>query len=267
MTKLKTILFTGILPAAAGVWCGALYHPILKNAATGSTASAITTRASKLPPDPNTTTPPLTAPFSATPDPNDGPPESVKDRINTLARTTRVEDLLAELDHLPPGDDRNLAIGLLAEHWFTLDHAATTAWITSLKNDGEKERAYCGLMPAWAQEDSEAASTWLADLPEGSLKQQAGASLATALTHRDPAAALSWGIACRNGGLDQAALESIAGSLGYYDSEEAERIVAISDLLEDQKRALRNAARQNWNRMRAVRGEWDKIRPLETTLP
>lgn len=263
MPKLKTILLTGVLPATAGMLCGSLYDPTLENAVAQSAAPAIATLSSKWPTAPKGTARPLTAPFPTTPATHTGPLENVRDRINTLATSRRVEDLLAELDHLLPGDDRNLAISLLAGYWFALDPAGTTSWIAGLKSDEEKERAYRGLMSPWAQEDSEAASAWVAALPEGSLKQQAGASLARALTHRDPAAALSWGIASRKGGRDQASLESIAGSVGYYDAREAERIVNASDMPEDQKRALRNAAGKTWNAMRALRGEWDKIRPLE----
>ena len=202
-------------------------------------------------------------------------PESVAERIRNLADNRRVEDLRKELEHLPPGADRDLAIGLLAEHWFAFDHAGTIAWIASLKSDMEQELAYVPLIKAWTREDSEGASIWVAGLPKGSLKKQAARSLAYSLMTRDSAASLKWGIASRDNesdlirdnDSDLTFLDSLAGSLGWDDPELAERILTESDLPTEQKRRLRNIAKKDWNRLQSLRGQWDKILPLETTSP
>ena len=265
MTKLKTILLTGILPAAAGVWCGALFtaasddrSPTLPASSTSS--QSIGARPQKKP------VATVTLPPSVSPEPAK-PPESVRERIKNLADNRRVEDLRAELEHLPPGDDRNFAIGLLGTHWFKFDQDATTAWIAGLKNDVEKQKAYGGMVNSWTQEDSESASAWVASLPEGSLKGEVGNSLAIALMWRDPAAALSWTIASRHSPSANSNLASMAGVLAGHDYGQAERILAASDLPEADKRKLRNAAKKDWNALKAARGEWDEILTLEAAPP
>ena len=266
MTKLKTILFTGILPAAAGVWCGAMFTAASDDGspttipASSTSSQNIGARPQKKP------VATVTLPPSVSPEPAK-PPESVRERIKNLADHRRVEDLRAELEHLPPGDDRNFAIGLLGTHWFKFDQDATTAWIAGLKNDVEKQKAYGGMVNSWTQEDSESASAWVASLPEGTLKGEVGNSLAIALMWRDPAAALSWTIASRKSLSANSNLASMAGVLARHDYGQAERILAASDLPEADKRKLRNAAKKDWNQMKAVRGEWDEILTLEATPP
>ena len=202
-------------------------------------------------------------------------PESVAERIRNLADNRRVEDLRKELEHLPPGADRDLAIGLLAEHWFAFDHAGTIAWIASLKSDMEQELAYVPLIKAWTREDSEGASIWVAGLPKGSLKKQAARSLAYSLMTRDSAASLKWGIASRDNesdlirdnDSDLTFLDDSVGSLGWDDPELAERILTESELPAEQKRRLINISKKDWNSWQSIRGQWDKILPLETTSP
>lgn len=232
MPRPKAILLTGILPAAAGILCGWCYSPTPETPAPALASPAVASHAVKPPSTQKIIAPENSIPLLTAPD-DPKPPESVKDRLNKLAIHRRVEDLLAELEHLPPGTDRNLAIGLLAKHWFTFDHAGTNAWIAGLKNDKEKECAYCGLIAPWAQEDSESASIWVAGLPEGSLKQQTGLSLASALILRDPAASLSWALASRNSSFDAEHLDWAAAAVGQHDYDQAESILAASDLSED----------------------------------
>ena len=107
----------------------------------------------------------------------------------------------------------------------------------------------------------------MAELPEGSLKKQAARSLAYSLMTRDSAASLKWGIASRDNDSDLTFLDSLAGSLGWDDPELAERILTESELPTEQKRRLTNIAKKDWNSWQSIRGQWDKILPLETTSP
>jgi len=104
-------------------------------------------------------------------------------------------------------------------------------------------------------------------MQDGPLKWATGSNLAIGLIFRDPAAALSWSIASRHTGQDAANMASMAACLGGNDYEQAESIIAASDLSDPEKHKLLNAAKLDWNRTRAYHGEWDRILPVETSKP
>jgi hypothetical protein len=265
MPQLKSIFFTAILPAAAGVWCGVLFTAHSDDGSPALPASSISITSSG---DRHQKRPVATValPPSFSPEPAQSP-ECVRERIKNLADNRRVEDLRAELEHLPPGEDRNFAIGLLGQHWFSLDHDATTTWIAGLKEGVEKQIAYGGMVNSWTQEDSESASAWVATLPEGAMKAEVGNSLAIALMYRDPAAALSWTLASRHSQSAHSNLATMARGLARHDYAQTQRLLAASVLPEDEIRQLSNTAKKEWNQLKAARGEWDEMLTLEDTPP
>lgn len=265
MPQLKSILFTAVLPAASGVWCGALFTAPSDDGSPTLPASSTSSQSSGASPQkwPEATD---TLPPSFSPEPAKTP-ESVRERIKNLADNRRVEDLRAELEHLPPGEDRNFAIRLLGQHWFSLDHDSTTTWIAGLKDGIEKQIAYGGMVNSWTQEDSESASAWVASLPEGAMKAEVGNSLAIALMYRDPAAALSWTLASSNSQSAHSNVATMARGLARHDYAQTQRLLAASDLPEDEIRQLSNTAKKEWNQLKAARGEWDEMLTLGDTPP
>lgn len=119
MPKPKSILLQGFLPVLAGLVLGHFFNfppwmtpppaassPPSTRPAGGEVSAA----------GPKTSMPPLgSAQASA-----DAPPAN-KDQLLKLIRNFRVEDLLAELSHLPPGEERRMVIKLLALVWFRMD--------------------------------------------------------------------------------------------------------------------------------------------------
>jgi len=138
MPKPKAVLLTVILPAAAGIAAAMLLPdsapPALPGSRTSPTASSQSQPTKALLP------PAMAGPGSTTVPAE--PKPSFRERIVDLCNQFRVEDLLAELPNLPPGDDRNLAIQKLAQRWFELDHAGTLKWNASLSEESEKQEAY-----------------------------------------------------------------------------------------------------------------------------
>lgn len=185
----------------------------------------------------------------------------LKDWLGDLARNRRIEDLLAEIRRMPPGEARGSAMHDLAKQWFGLDQEATLTWIGTLSDGEEKTMACRGLVSGWCPVDSAGVSGWVEALPAGTFKDAMGSCLSYNLSHAfaDRSAALSWAIASRNdkegGSIVRESIESLAGP----DIEGASRVIEASALSDQEKGRLREAARATWNQEQAIRGRWDLI--------
>lgn len=261
MKNPKALLATVVLPAALGLLCASFYPQAQALPATPEPARPITSSATLAPAEPK-------APSQTTPAQSALKlPEDPSERISELARNYRIEDLLEELEQFPPGEERNPAIEKLTKRWFDLDPTGTTAWIAALNDDTEKEAAYAGMVEAWTHHDSAAASAWVAALPDGRLKWKTGLGLAESLGVWDPASSLRWAIASRKAANEDSNFESVTRALAYDNYTEAQRIVNESDLTADEKHRLLRAAKIGQNQKSAIRGEWERILPMEPTAP
>lgn len=190
----------------------------------------------------------------------DAPPAN-KDQLLKLIRNFRVEDLLAELSHLPPGEERRMVIKLLALVWFRMDRPAALAWIATLSDPAEKSQACRGMVEGWGHQDPYAASEWVENLPEGPVKWEAGAGLIQQLDLYDPEAALKWALTCRASSTGEADLKLKAARLGGINYAETARIISASNLPENEKLHFQESARNRWNFKKAFEGEWDQMVP------
>jgi hypothetical protein len=262
MKRLNALLSSIIGPAALGYACASFFsQPQSPRAGSASPARADPLSAHS---SPGALSPSVRA---ATAQPVAKAPESVSDRIARLGRFDRVEDLLAELNTLAPGPDRNQALRALGSSWFRLDHAATRDWIASLPTDAEREIAYSGLVESWTYEDSAEASAWIAALPDGPLRWRAGAALAGNLRQTDVGTSLRWAIASRQDKGAASALDSMAFAFGQLDYEEAQQVVTASDLSADEKNQLLLATKKGWNQWKRYCGEWNDLIKIEPTPP
>ena len=189
--KPKQLLLRGAIPCLAGLLAGQLIpwktHPPATAArpqpaargssdATGTAPGVVAITSESMPP--------------AAQDPPK--PESTKERLKKLATNRRVEDLLVEIQKIPPGAERAEGIGLLAKAWFPLDRSGTMKWIGTLTNPEEQKAAYGNMIQYWCSQDIHASSTFVAALPDGELKNSLGVGLSDALSSREPIASLSW---------------------------------------------------------------------------
>lgn len=265
----KSILRHGLLPAVAGVGCGLIFNKLLSQ------------DSSQIPPDLSRLTPaaakaPLPAgSIRSVPAPPNGPPvpgneavSSKGERLTLLAKNRRVEDLLVEIEKLPPGKDREQGVQLLMKEWFPLDRAAALAWMENLSDREDKAHAAAGMVPSWCKEDSHAASIWVAALPEGAAKRMAGNALADSMGLRDPEASLSWTLASRVA--DEPLEHRITPAVTYLahkDYESAFKQITESNLSDQEKAGMEKKARAAWNLQRVREGKWQEILPMEGTTP
>lgn len=184
------------------------------------------------------------------------------DRLTLLADNRRVEDLLLEVEKLPPGKDRISGIWRLMKEWLPLDRSAAMGWMEQLADSQEKDNAVRGMLESWCKEDSHAASAYVAALPEGPSKRSAGKALSHTLMSRDPAAGLSWSLASREA--DDKVEDDIGykvTALAYGDYPNAVQLVNDSSLSPEEKQQMQETARKAWNRQKVQNGEWDQVIP------
>lgn len=195
-------------------------------------------------------------------------PGKTKEWLQLLGDNYRVEDLLIEVEKLPPGPDRNFGVWQLMKEWLPLDRTAAMEWMGYLADPSEKDAAVRGLLESWSKEDTHAASAYVAALPEGPLKRSAGKVLSHSLSVRDRASALSWSLASRGPGenLIDDVRHKVSGLAGE-DYATTTRLVAESALSEAEKQQMKEIARAAWNLQRVRKGKWDEIIPAEGATP
>ena len=248
-----------LVPASLGVWCGWATPEI-------STAQE-SQRSNEALPSPSQTTPSAPTPPLTTPSASAEKPETQREHIELLGRNRRVEDLLVELEELPPGDDRSLALRVLAEQWFLMDRAAALAWCGTLRDATDRGQATCGMTKGWTREDSHAASAWVAALPADEERARAVDGLVNGIMLSDPSSALSWSIAEWKPGDSLEELKDRATHLAYFDFLEAQRVLESAALAETEKTTLLQAARGAWNEAKVRQGKWAEILPEPPTQP
>lgn len=179
-----------------------------------------------------------------------------------LADNRRVEDLLLEVEKLPPGKDRNSGIWRLMKEWLPLDRSAAMGWMEQLGDAKEKDGAIRGMLESWCKEDSHAASAYAATLPDGPLKRSAGKVLSNSLILRDPASALSWSLASHEAddNVDDDIRYKVT-ALAQGDYQTAVQLVTDSSLPPVEKQRMRETARTAWNLQKVQNGEWDQVIP------
>jgi hypothetical protein len=65
------------------------------------------------------------------------------------------------LNTLPPGAERDAAIGEFVRGTFATDPAAALTWSASIADDGKRARRFAELYPKWLKSDAAAAAVWL----------------------------------------------------------------------------------------------------------
>lgn len=263
----KTALLHGVLPAAMGVlaawlipWPAAPAKGLLDPAPV-IPHSAPALPASAGPPAAAGTTPPRQ-------DFTGKRPDDILEWIALLGDNRRVEDLLVEVEKLPPGKGRNNGIWRLMKEWLPMDRVAAMKWMARLEEPAEKTAALTGMLESWGKEDMHAASAFLAALPDGPMKRTAGRRLAHGLALRDPASSLSWSIASRNPGesVDEEIVNAVT-FLASGDYESADRLISVSVLSPGEKKQMKEKARTAWNEHQVRAGKWELILPKQEDTP
>lgn len=271
----KTGLLHGVVPALMGI----LAAWLIPWPAAPATALTAGTAPGSLP---STPTPALSAPAlpaSASPaaaagttspgqDLSGTRPADIIEWIALLGDARRVEDLLVEVEKLPPGKGRNNGIWRLMKEWLPMNRAAAMEWMARLEDPAEKTAALTGMVESWGKEDMHAASAFLAALPDGPMKRTAGRRLAHGLALRDPASSLSWSLASRNP--DESLGEEIQNAVTFLasrDYESADRLISGSELSAIEKQQMKEKARISWNAHQVRAGKWELILPEQEDSP
>lgn len=187
---------------------------------------------------------------------------TLKERLAALAKNRRVEELLLEIQKLPPGDDRRQATGLLIKEWFPMDREAALRWMDTLTEPEEKEAAHREMLISWCKDDSHAASASVAAMPEGPARKSAGKVLSESLVSLDPASSLIWSMASRqpDENLDYDVTDKLR-NVARANFDLANNLILKSNLSEMEQASLRQAARTSWNQQKMLEGQWDEIKP------
>lgn len=182
--------------------------------------------------------------------------------LSDMGNWGRVEDLVAVLKQLPPGQDRKLALCLIAYQWQLRDHQGVMNWLDQLPKPEDRDMAFSQIINVWAENDPFAASRWLATQPDSPAKAGGAATLARSIETFDPGAALEWAIVGCEGFKGVETLEWQARWMGRWDVDGSLRILAKSTLPDSQKNRLMSLAVAEWNIAKAAQGNWDQIRGL-----
>lgn len=241
-SRLMRLACTAVLPAAAGCWW-ALQPDSPRSASPASPAPAVAGDFVRgriiIKPDRYPTVPHW---------------------VNDMANWSRIEDLRAVLDQLPPGMDRTLALCSIAYQWQSRDCLATQRWIEKLPTEEDRATATRQFINVWAENDPFPASAWLADQPDGPVKASSAVTLARSIGSFDPGAALEWAIVGRSGTRGEQTLEWQARWMGRWDPDGCLRILSRATTLpQNLKNHLRRIAIAEWNIRQAELGNWDQI--------
>lgn len=244
--KTKYLLLWGAIPGIAGLLAGQLLpwenHPA---PASAQHSQVVVASSSAFEPADQT------LPEEKVPEEFPRRPKSTRDFLRQHAAHQRVEELLVEINKLPPGEDRLDGIRELAQAWSPLDHAGVMQWLGTLTDPKEQNIAYRCFIASWCNGDTPEASAWVAALPQGALRDALGLVVSNSLEYWEPAASLIWALASTPA--DEATgkvLQQRVQGVAQYDYETATQLISQSKLPDSAKRQLLETALTASNKAR-----------------